>query len=302
MEQEVLKFKKPMLAVPAPGDPDDLSFPKWASYKLDGIRCVISEGVPVSRKLKPIPNRHITATLKKFKLPPLDGELMIKGTQDFSKVSSAVMSEAGWPQFTFNVFDLLNADPKMPFSQRYRRLRHFVLAHREAHPDSPVQLVSHWGVESHEDVDDDMHGALEAGHEGLMLRCPQGPYKFGRATEREGYLLKVKKMHDDEAVIIGVQELMRNENEQTRDALGHAERSTAKEGKVPADTLGALRVEWKGHFFNIGSGYDAATRAALWARRSDLKGLHVKFKYQNVGSKGAPRFPIFLGLRHEDDK
>lgn len=33
----------------------------------------------------------------------------------------------------------------------------------------------------------------------------------------------------------------------------------------------------------------------------DLKGQLVKFNYFEVGSKGAPRFPVFLGIRHEED-
>lgn len=297
-----LKFKKPMLAVPAPADPDAIRLPLWASYKLDGIRCVISEGEARSRKLKPIPNRHVSATLNKLDLPPLDGELMLDGEQDFSKVSSAIMSETGWPRFTYCVFDLLTEDPKTPFKQRYAKLRTFVHEHTKQHPDTPIRLVTHWEISSVEDLEDDMEHALELGHEGLMLRLPDGPYKFGRSTEKEHFLLKVKKMIDDEATIIGVHELMRNENEQTRDELGHAKRSTAKEGQVPAGTLGSLRVEWRGHFFNIGSGFTAKLRQELWNKRDSLTGLKAKFKYQNVGSRGAPRFPIFLGIRHEDDQ
>lgn len=295
------KFTRPMKGVPAPTNPDEQRFPVWGSFKLDGIRCVISEGIPKSYKLKPIPNRHVNSVLQSLALPPLDGELMVDGCTDFSQVTSAIMSESGWPNFTYNVFDLLPANLKTPFCSRFLTLREFVKDHREAHPQSPVRLVSHWVIEDREALESDMESALERGYEGLILRDPLGPYKFGRATLKEGYLLKVKKMHDAEAVIVATSELMRNENEQTRDALGLAERSTAKAGQVPAGTLGALRVEWKGNFFNIGSGYTAAVRAQLWSIRDQLIGKQVKFKYQNVGSKGAPRFPIFLGLRHKDD-
>jgi len=53
--------------------------------------------------------------------------------------------------------------------------------------------------------------------------------------------------------------------------------------------------------FNVGSGFDAATRAAIWAARAGWEGRLVMFKFFPIGSKEAPRFPIFLGERHPDD-
>ena len=49
------------------------------------------------------------------------------------------------------------------------------------------------------------------------------------------------------------------------------------------------------------SGFDAATRAAQMAARVGWEGRLVKFKFFPIGSKEAPRFPIFLGERHPDD-
>ena len=43
---------------------------------------------------------------------------------------------------------------------------------------------------------------LNAGYEGLMLRDPNGIYKFGRSSVKENILLKVKEFMDDEAEII----------------------------------------------------------------------------------------------------
>jgi len=40
-----------------------LQFPVLASTKLDGIRCCITNGIAVSRTLKPIPNKHIQELL-----------------------------------------------------------------------------------------------------------------------------------------------------------------------------------------------------------------------------------------------
>lgn len=37
------------------------------------------------------------------------------------------------------------------------------------------------------------------------------------------------------------------------------------------------------------------------SRRAGWEGRLVKFKFFPIGSKEAPRFPIFLGERHSDD-
>jgi hypothetical protein len=73
-----------------------------------------------------------------------------------------------------------------------------------------------------------------------MLRDPNGPYKFGRSTRKEGYLLKLKRFCDSEAEVIGVVELMHNGNEAKTNALGRTERSTRKAGKTGMGVLGAL--------------------------------------------------------------
>ena len=46
---------------------------------------------------------------------------------------------------------------------------------------------------------------------------------------------------------------------------------------------------------------DAATRALIWAARDSWLGRVVKYKFFPIGSKDAPRFPVFLGERMEGD-
>lgn len=97
---------KPMLAYTV-DNPRGLQFPLLASPKLDGIRCVctVNDG-PVSRSLKPIPNRFIHGQL--FFYPPFDGELMVGDPTDpsaFNRSTSGIMSHDGEPDFTYWVFD-----------------------------------------------------------------------------------------------------------------------------------------------------------------------------------------------------
>ena len=143
---------------------------------------------------------------------------------------------------------------------------------------------------------------LEVGYEGVMLRPPDGPYKQNRSTLREGYLIKLKRFTDAEAVCIGYGELMHNGNEAVTNELGRTARSSAQAGLIPGGTLGYLLCKTPdGVEFKIGTGFDAADRADLWAEQDKLMGRIVKYKSFPVGVKDAPRHPVWLGFRHPDD-
>jgi len=292
---------QPMLAGKA--DLSKVAYPVMVSPKLDGVRCVVRGGEVLSRKLKPIPNRFVRKVLGEFAMEGLDGELMLDLPGSFSQVSSAVMSEDGEPDFTYFVFDRDPALEPLGFQDRYGRL--FRLVEDICHPR--VQIVEHKIVEDEAHLLDVEAQSLDCGFEGLMIRSLTGPYKYGRSTTKEGYLLKLKRFEDAEAIVVGFEELMHNENEATTNELGLTKRSSAKAGKVAGGTLGKLKcVREVGEMtqqFSIGSGFTEAQRAELWAGRAGLKGLVVKFKFQPnpAAPLEAPRFPVFLGLRSEID-
>jgi DNA ligase-1 len=139
---------------------------------------------------------------------------------------------------------------------------------------------------------------LEAGYEGLILRDPLSPYKYGRASMKQGWMLKLKRFQDDEAEIIGVQEMMHNANEAKRDELGRTKRSSAKAGLVGTGLMGALHVRdlKSGVEFYVGTGFDDEDRAKEWKL-----GSIIKYKSFKIGVKDAPRHPVYLGLRDRRD-
>lgn len=286
---------KPLLAATIE-DINKLAYPVLVSPKLDGIRALVINGVLVSRKLKPIPNRHVQAMFGKDEFNGLDGELICGSPREegaFLKTQSAVMSLRGSsPGVMFHVFDnfLINK----PFHQRLEATlptlsgRVFPVEHTQV--DNPDQLATYETE------------CLEQGYEGVMVRSLYGPYKQGRSTLKEGTLLKLKRFSDDEAIIIGVEEQMQNTNEQTRDALGKAKRSNHQAGMVGKGTLGSLRVRgitgpYEGVEFSVGSGMDDALREAFW--KNPPLGEIIRVKYFPSGSKDAPRFPVFRGIRHD---
>ena len=276
---------------------DRLRFPLLASPKLDGIRCIIHGGVAMSRHLKPIPNLYVQAQLKGAP-EGLDGELMLDVPGNFSKVTSAIMSRDGEPDFTFWAFDIVGPDP---YDVRYLNLT----AETQSLESTRIKMLGHTLCKSMDELSAFEAKCVEHGFEGAMVRSLDGAYKQGRSTEKQGILLKWKRFRDDEAIIIGVEELMHNDNEATKDELGHTKRSTAKAGKRPAGVLGALHCRRSdGVEFSIGAGFTDTMRDLYWAARATLPGQRAKFKYQpdpSAPADAAPRFPVFLGLRHKDD-
>jgi DNA ligase-1 len=295
---------KPMLAEALPAGQLPV-FPCYVSPKLDGVRAVVFGGVVYSRNLKPIRNAHVQKVLGHALLEGYDGELIVgppTSPTAFRDTTSGVMAVLGEPNVLFHVFDVYS--PARGFNDRY----HGDLgsaSHRAARSrlHIPMQLVAQKLVHNAEELLAAEQDYLDQGYEGAMVRSVDGPYKCGRATVREGYLLKVKRFSDAEALVVGYEELMHNENEKTTDALGHAKRSTAKAGKVGGGALGTLLCKdpETGVEFGIGGGFTAEERLALWRDRDTLVGRIAKYKFFPTGSKEAPRFPVMLGFRDPSD-
>lgn len=297
-----MKPFKPMLASEA----KKIRFPVYASPKLDGIRACIVDGVPVSRSLKPIPNEFIRGYFQGYpSTTGLDGELTV-GPANHKNVmqttSSGVMSKSGEPDFTYWVFDFWTA-PDIPYGDRLRLMQRSFRESEDIKSISRIQLLPQTLIADAAELDAYESMQLAQGYEGVMIRDPKGVYKYGRSTAREGYLLKIKRFVDSEAVIIGFEELLHNANEAEVNALGYTERSSHSENKIPMGTLGALKVKdvVTGVEFSIGTGYTAAQRQIIWDNRDQFLGKFVKYKHFEVGVKDAPRFPVWLDFRDTID-
>ncbi len=296
---------KPLLAYTVK-DIHKLKYPVLASAKLDGVRCIVIDGVAYSRTLKPIPNKFVQAYFADGASDGLDGELLVgdpTAHDCYNVTYSGVMRIDGEPDFMFMAFDttpFADTLTRPPFSLRYRLLRETYL--QGGLPRRRVRALQHTMLHSANELLDFESTVCELGYEGVMVRDPNGFYKQGRSTARDGILGKIKRFTDAEAVVFGVEELMRNGNAATKNELGYTTRSTAVENLTAGGTLGALVCHTQtGIAFRIGTGFDAATRDKLWAERDSLPGKLVKFKHFEVGAIKAPRFPVFLGFRDPID-
>lgn len=289
---------KPMLAATL-HDLSEVRYPVLLSPKLDGVRAIVKGGVVLSRSLKPIPNAHVQCLFGRCGIDGLDGELVIGDPRDadcYRNTVSGVMRRVFRPKVTFHVFDYHLA-PEAGFRER---LQHAAdLAATYTSDRCPLDVLPQRMCRDQAEVEQMETTYLEMGFEGVMLRDPCGTYKFGRSTLKEGGLLKLKRFSDSEAEILGFEERMHNTNEAETNELGRTKRSSAQAGLVPDGTLGALLVRdiHTGVEFSVGTGFDDATRADIWANRHRMLGALVKYKHFAIGAYDKPRFPTFLGFR-----
>lgn len=297
---------------------DAIPFPVLASYKIDGVRAMRFDKV-MSRSMKPIPSKHVQATLASEYLHGLDGELTVGSPTDpncMQNTTSGVMAIDKVPLFQFHVFDHIKANDT-PFIERYAQVASQVARIQARWVQlstanrleggamvtvCPVVLVPHVLIHSLDELLAYEAARLAEGWEGVMIRQPNGLYKQGRSTAKEGGLLKVKRFTDDEAMIIGFVEEQQNNNVKTVNELGRSKRSSHAAGKTGKDTLGALHVRnGAGTEFHVGSGFDDALAAEIWANREKYMGRLITYKSFLIGVKDAPRHPVFKSFRDPMD-
>lgn len=279
----------------------------YASTKLDGIRAIVLNGQLVSRTLKPIRNQYIQKIFGRPEFEGLDGELIVgapKGEGVFARTSSGVMSEAGDPSFTFHVFDLHNLE-NVPYIERlsslYRLVDSIIKAKEYIQVVPQMKMEGDNGLRLLEEFESQ---CVEEGYEGAILRWWVAPYKFGRSTLRERYMMKLKRFEDSEARIIGFEEMLHNDNEAQTDGRGYTTRSSHRDNKRPSGMLGKLvtqdikNSQWQP---KIGSGFDHALRDQIWNNQAAYLGRIVKYSFLPIGIKDQPRHPVFKGFRDPTD-
>ena len=322
---------RPMLAATLKELSEIDTEPRWLIQpKIDGIRCLIHpEYGVVSRSFKPIPNLHIQKALSPLiGQAMLDGEITLNAEPDtnensvangFNNVQSAVMSRYGVPKFVYNVFDVFS-DPDVPMRTRVNTLNQNYTAWIRIVPQIRLvetRTLAHGPQQIIGQIEPDTRKVtfkfdtvqmlqlmfsdyLSRGYEGMILRHPEGIYKSGRSTLRQGYLLKYKVFQTAEATVTGCEQLYVNDATPEIDAFGLQVRPQRTDERTPLPLLGALIVKNdKWGTFNIGTGFDDTTRRALHVAhmRGELIGKVVEFKYQSVGMQDKPRFPVFLRFR-----
>ena len=298
-------------------------YPALACAKIDGIRVRAENGVAIARSNKPIPNEHVQRMFAHHiaAIEMIDGEIIVglpysDGTthkvfdteikewvdrldDPYDRTSGAIRRRDGKPDFTLHAFDMIDTSGTKPFTARTQELY-------KRNLPAFVKIVPHRVVNSLAEIEAFEKECLEMGYEGVMIRDPNGIYKQGRSSTKEGILLKLKRPSIDEAVIIGFVEEMENLNETKTNELGHTARSSHKENKRGKNRLGAFIArgvtgKFAGVTFHVGTGFTEAQRIAFWRMREEINGAPFMYEHFLVGAKNAPRFPSFKSFRDRFD-
>lgn len=277
---------------------DQLRFPLLASPKIDGIRATIRDGVVYARSNQPFPNVNLQSRFANYEY--FDGEFVLGSPtrHDLCRATGGVTNSKEKPVddlrlFAFDHIRDLGAD----FGNRQRWLMEDWSSHGGQHVVVHEQKLCTRLFELLK-YEDHM---LNAGYEGLILRDPDAPYKCGRSTAKEQYLLKLKRFTDAEFEVVGFEERMHNGNEATTSALGRTKRSSAVAGKSGRGDLGALICQGEGFTFNVGTGFSDSERAEIWNNQTAYEGRLAKVKFFAIGMKDKPRHPVFLSWRDRID-
>jgi DNA ligase-1 len=307
-------ISRPMLAAKFDKDPyiayeqmKSLCFPVLASTKIDGIRAHQFDGVLYSRKNKRIPNLYTQELFSNSILNCADGELVVgkpNTNSCFNTTQSGVMSQDGEPDVKYHIFDS-TFDGSRPFITRLNDVE--TMCYRETVPG--VVTVPQKFIYTIEELFDFEDKCVLAGWEGIMIRSINGPYKEGRSTLREGWLIKLKRFQDSEAEILGAYEQETNLNEATTNEIGRNKRSSHQENKIANGHLGGFRVRdiKSGVEFDVGT-FDGITkddRKMYWEafirNPHCFEGKIITYKFFPVGVKDKPRHPILKGFRSKID-
>lgn len=296
-------FNRPMKAAELKNI-EELRFPVIATPKVDGIRCLKPDNRVLAASFKPIPNDYIRNILERYLPKGADGEICT--SSEFSQVSSDVMSKGGKPDFIFWMFDYVKyGELSIPYSTRLSNMLEWFYMKGNQHINRHIKALPFKFISCVDELRDYEKGVLAQGYEGVVVRDPEGPYKCGYSTWKEQWMVKWKRFVDSEAVILGFQEQLSNQNKLEKNELGMAKRSGKKSGKVPTGRLGKFlaRDIHNGLEFKCGTGKGLTLklREEIWNNQPEYIGKIFKYKYQPHGVKKLPRIPIWLGFRDPID-
>lgn len=305
-------FKRPMLACALlPSDIEHtndnilramerLKYPVIATLKKDGIRAVKTDDLK-SRTLNLIPN--VSIRRRAMVIPAgFDMELWSPDLQ-YDEIESIVMSEEHEKsdKIGFHFIDNWKANNGIYNHYGYAsrissgwHLKGYMLL-PVVYPNlqlcnNAIELMTYF-----------LRCEKENG-EGICFRTLDSPYKQGRSTLKEQYLVKLSRYVRSEWTVYGFEEQQENTNPVKRNAVGRMDRSKTVAGTRGKDTLGSLLIRNKeGLETRVGTGFTDQLRRKIWNDRDCYEGQTVVIKSKPYGVKVKPRSPVFMGFRKEID-
>jgi len=318
---------KPLLAPNQLLDVNALPYPLLASKKIDGIRGLITQGKILSRSLKPIPSKQIQEKFSRLTAIEencyLDGEFYNPNIP-FQLIQSCIMTQDYTCKMAIKKWGELCEDYDIHVSREeaLEDMRLFAFDRVYVNiPNEAFKCRNAWVVDTYasrfpnliepvkqvlvNNAEETMvyfYEALKWGCDGLILRDPNGRYKFGRGTLKEGLIFKLKPYESIDAIIIGITQATKvdpNAEKKTNE-LGRSVTSKKKDDRILIDKAACFTVKYKGKNLDVTIALSNQDKEYIWKHKKEFLGRMIQYKGLLVGAKDKPRHATFE--RYRDDK
>lgn len=294
-------------------NPDTATYPLMGFRKVDGVRAGHLHGFFHGRSLDPFKNTALNEKFNGAQYAGFDGELTVDGlltdetldgetlcsvTTGLTNRSKLAKGETELPcNAVWNLFDYLGPDAiDLEYYERYKALCRVV---GERLPKNVRILTFEW-INNPDEARAWIDDCLEKNYEGAIFREPKAKYKSGRATATANDFWRYKPVSDKDAVVVGFEAALANNNEATINSRGRTERSAHQENRVAKEEVGVLIgfcLE-RNDVVRIGPGrMKAVDKAASYADPTLIVGHPIKYTSLDVGVKDAPRQARFKERR-----
>lgn len=303
---------KPMLASNA--KPDQVTYPVYGSVKREGVRAVVTpEDGLVTRSLKPFKNELIYQQefiqyVEKFCAQYdiyIEGEFYVHGWT-FNRIDSCLRGNGNIDVISLHldIFDCyVPADPDAPFEKRYNFYQW--AANQIGMVTDHVHAVEQVLVNSAQEALQRYEQALEQGYEGFCFKSPQGAYKLGRSTLKQGFFTRMKPEDDYDCIVLDIIERMYNLNESETNELGYLYKKQDKDMKQHSGMAQSALVYTPAldqvHKVSLTKGLTDVDRYRVWEDAEFYKGKAMTFIGIPVPGQGIPRSPRFSKWRLDMD-
>lgn len=251
---------------------DELKYPVIVSPKWNGEFVMKDDDVVTTRQGKPFANQYVNDACNKVLKNGMNAELIIKD-KTFHQIAGYCNSKYPKVKYplTLYVFDWVWNDPREQYINRIKRINFnlpIICDEAVAYYFGGIQL------NNKEDVLKFHNYSLEQGAEGIVIRDPEGPYKWGRSTKNEAYAFKMIEIVTKIGTIVGF-----------------------TENSVKSNTIGAIRIDTDEYGpIIVGSGFDNLTGINMKTNPESFIDKKVYYQYRPHGMQLMPRQPIFGGF------
>lgn len=248
-------------------DKSKVKYPVYIEIKFDGIRVLVFRKKDHQRVLTRYAHVVPVDFAPFLEEGVYDAEIWKPG-MEFNKMSGQIRA-GNLKGAVIEVFDYLtweewNKHESPTQKERRERLEKIKF-------ELPFRLVQSYPVNSEKEVEKYYQWAVKNGFEGIMIKESDAEYRW----DRKGGWYKYKKVHYEDAQIIGFEE---------------------GTGRL-VGSLGALFVKLRdGRETKVGTGFTDELRKEIWRRRDFYKGQWIEIKFQEKGPK-AVRMPVFVRFK-----